>query len=627
MDKWSCANSQGPYNFSEALRIGHSQGGTAAGSFSIDNVKLYIGNQPRNLNLFEEMSTMQLFVYYTNYVKDYLNGASGTASDAKICYEDIATKIGSYWGVKEEGGEETYLFDESTYWSDGADPGVTYDELKAAVDAYHWVAERADAVIEGEMIDSTFKSICDQMDTILSLKGIDNLAKRKSALESLEAYIETNATYVSRFSDTQKAEYELVLADKAAVEKEVEAYTRADEYIQMVEKLAAARDLYSRTVYRNEAAAMMAEMERDSDLGYFDLDAIIAEVAELAEAIALFDEQNALLEEQVIKDNNQLIIDCMARFPATPDEAMKNYASLNKYIVMVRSILLEGNYDEKDALVQEAIAVYNIMNETFYDALQRDHAATVQDLIDQFNAPTTAYINKLGIYRAVKAYLEENAATIDMTHDSIKGIYSQYEIMEEKFGTEEGRDEQWIEYQETLNSNTLKFITLVTQMRFATQYDEILRLRDEAAALFYFMDSSSPEAQLAIENYSACETFLTQAAINGDAFIEIAYALKKADGMQATYLALLKAKAAFADIDPTYVNSIFFTEFIEEKEYTVEFSMAQAVETYQIILSQYTSFVTVINADVEVVLDVVCTVRASFAVNHTMVALFKKFYD
>ena len=44
-------------------------------------------------------------------------------------------------------------------------------------------------------------------------------------------------------------------------------------------------------------------------------------------------------------------------------------------------------------------------------------------------------------------------------------------------------------------------------------------------------------------------------------------------------------------------------------------------------LSQYTTFVSEINADVEVVLDVVCTVRASFAVNHTMVALFKKFYD
>ncbi len=625
VDKWSCAQA-GPFNFTEALRIGHSQSG-AVGSFSIDNLQLYVGDQPRNLNLFNEMSAAKMFAYYTNYVKDYLNGVSGTASDAKMCYEDIASKINLYWGVKEEGGEEGYLFDETTYWSDGADPGITYAELKQAIDDYFWVAERADAVIEGELIDSAFDSVCDQMANILALKGIANLSKRQTALANFEAYVEANASYISRFNAEQQEAYALVLENKVAVEREIEAYSRADAYIQMVEKFAAARDLYSRTVHRNSAASMMAEMERDAALGYFDLNAIKTEVAEFTEAISLFNEQNALLESQIIKDNNKLIVDCMARFPATPEEAMKNYASLNKYIVMVRSILLEGKYNAKDVAVEAAIAVYNVMNETFYDALQRDHAATVQDLIDQFNAPTSAYINKLGIYRAVKAYLEENAATIDMTHDSIKGIYSQFEIMEQQFGTAEGRDEQWIEYQEILNANTLKFITLVTQMRFEAQYSEILRLRDEAATLFYFMDSSSPEAQLAVENYMACEVFLTQAAINGDAFIEIAYALKKATGMKETYRALLKAQAAFADIDVTYVSSLVFTEIANEKEYTVEFTMAQAVETYQIILSQYTSFVTVINADVDVVLDVVCTVRASFPVNRTMVALFKKFYD
>ncbi len=628
-DRWSCAQA-GPYNFTEALRIGHSQGG-AVGSFSVDNIRLYVGDQPRDVNLFEKMSDAKKFAYYTNYVYDYIETGVGTATDAKFCYDEIQARISTYWGTKLDAdgnpGEETYLFDENTYWSDGANPGITYDELKVAVDLYQYVAEHADDVIERQMIESTFLELQERMQKIQEAAGIDKLSTRQSMLAAFDAYVEANLSYIALFSEDQQAAYAQMLVTKEAVLKEVEAYSRVNDYIQMVSKFAAARDLYSRTVYRNDAAMQMASMERDSALGYFDLEAIKVEVVEFTNAIATFDEQNALLEAQILKDNNDLIVDCMARFPATPEEAMKNYSSLNKYIVMVRRILLEGQYNAQDPAVESAIALYNVMNETFYDALQRDHAATVQDLIDQFNASTTAYITKLGIYRAVKSYLEENAATIDVTHDAIKGIYSQYEIMEEKFGTEEGREEQWAEYEIILGSNTLKFITLVTQMRFATQYEEILRLRDEAAMLFYYMDSTSPEAQLAIENYQACEQFLTKAAINGDKFIEIAYQLKKATGMQETYLALLAAKAAFADIDVTYTSSLIFMERVGEAEVAVEFTTEQAIETYQIILSQYTTFVTVINAEVDVVLDVVCTVRAGYPTSRTIVALFKKFYD
>jgi len=625
-DTWSCAMSDS-WNFEQALRIGNSQDATNAGSFSIDNLQIYVGDQPRNINLFSEMSDAQRFVYYTNYAKKYIdsNGATGTASDAKLCYDEAMALHSLYWGIPEGATEKTYLFDpEAEGYVDGGN--VTYAALKQAVDDYLVVAAQADTVIDNAMVAECFKTVKDMIEELKGLTGIDNLNARKTLLDKFNAYIEANVSYLARLNATDAAAYEQCLKDRDAIVKEIEVYSRANEYIAMVNKLAAARDLYSRTVYRAQAQDMMKSMETDASLGYFDLEEVKADVAEFAAAIELFAEQSKLLDDQLIRDNNEIIIDCMGRFPATPEEAMKNYAYLNKYIVLVRSILLEGDYDAKDAGVQEALAVYKKMNDLFYDALQKDHAASLQALIDQFNTET-AYITRLGIYTATKSYLEQNKATIDRSHDAIKGIYSQYEIMHAQFGSEAGREEEWIKYGETLQANTLKFVNIVMQMRFSGNYEELLSLREQAAAVYYYMDSTTADAQLAVEYYHTYEKLLTYKALCGDAFIDAAYALKKAKTMEDTYLALLAAKAAYELADTTYKGALTYTEQAGETTYTVTFSMQEAVETYTIALSQYNSFVTVINGEVNVVLDIVCAVRASFSVNQPIVALFKKFYD
>ncbi len=630
-DAWSCALSDS-FNFSEALRIGHSQGGAASGSFSVDNLQIYVGDQPRDINLFANMSSQQRFAYYTNYAKKYIDtaGESGSAATAKLCYDEAMALHSLYWGTPEGGTEATYLFDETTYWDPTAvgyvDIGLTYAELKQAVDDYRIVAAQADSVIDNAMVEECFNEVKTMVEKLETLSGIANLTARQTLLDTLNTYIETNVSYLARLDEAKAAIYEQLLVRRDAVVKEIEAYSRANEYIVMVNKLAAARDLYSRTVYRAQAQEMMKSMETDSSLGYFDLEMIKADVAEFAAAIELFDAQSKLLDDQLLRDNNEIIIDCMSRFPATPEEAMKNYSYLNKYIVLARSIILEGSYDAKDARVQEALAIYEKMDVLFYDALQKDHAATLQALIDQFNIET-AYITRLGIYNATKSYLEQNAATIDQTHDAIKGIYSQYEIMEAQFGSEEGREEEWEKYGETLQANTLKFVNIVMQMRFSKSYNELLSLREQAAAVYYYMDSTTADAQLAVEYYHTYEKLLTYKALCGDAFIDAAYALKKAKTMQQTYLALLAAKAAYELADTTYAGSLTYTETAGENTYTVTFSMQEAVETYTIALSQYNSFVTVINGEVNVVLDIVCAVRANFSVNQPIVALFKKFYD
>ena len=630
VDAWSCAQSGGTWNFNEALRIGHANSG--GGSFSVDNVKLYIGDAPRNTDLFATMSALKKFAYYTDYVKKYIdtNGAFGTAADAKVCYDEILALHVLYWGIKNEGdAEKTYLFDETTYWSgDAVTPvtDITYEQFKAAIDNYVWVAERAGSILDAAMTAEVYSSIQDQVASIESLGGIANLAKRKGQIATFKAYIETNASYIGMFTDSQRAVYDACLAKIAAIETELGAYERANEYIEMVNKFAAAKDLYSRTVYRSQALLLMQMMETDAALGYFDLDNLKIEVTEFAEAIERYNEQSALLDAQLIQDNNEIIIDCMSRFPATPEEAMKNYAYLNKYIVLVRRIITEGTYNPSDVLVQEALVIYDKMNASFYDALQKDHAAQLQALIDQFNAET-AYITRLGIYTAVTNYLEENASTIDREHSAINAIYTQYAVMDEQFGSEEGKEEQWAEYETILKANALKFANLVVQMRFCESYAELRSLREQAAALYYYMDSSSAEAKLAVEYYHATELLLAQKALDGDAFIDAAYALTKATTMADTYKALLAARAAFLKADTTYEGVLTYTEKSGEITITTTFTMADAVSAYTIALSNYNSFVTVINNEVDVVLDVACAVRATYPVNQTIVAIFKKFYD
>ncbi len=629
-DSWSCANAES-FNFSEALRIGQPSAG--GGSISVDNIRLYIGNQPRDVHRLSGMTDLEKFAFYTQYVKEYIdsNGSFGSATEARTCYDTAYGFFSRYWGYKNEGDtEKTYLFDETTYWDPTVpgyvDPGIGYDAFVKAVDDFVFATTKVDSVIDGALIEEVYKEIQNRITALEALKGIDNLTKRQGLVDDFALYTETNINYISRFNDAQNAVYDACLAKLELIKAEIAAYGRANEYITTVNKLASARDLYSRTVHRSQALIMMQSMETDSALGYFDLETLKMEITAFADAIALFEEQSALLDRQLIQDNDEIIIDCMSRFPATPEEAMKNYSYLNKYIVLVRRIILEGSYTAGNPAVEEALAIYNKMNDSFYDALQKDQAAQLQELIDQFNAET-AYITRLGIYTAVKNYLDENAATIDREHDAIKGIYAQFEIMDAKFGTEEGKEEQWNEYGKILEANAIKFTNLVIQMRFCESYAELLDLREQAAALFYYMDSTSADAKLAVEYYYTTELLLAQKAINGDIFIDAAYALTKATTMEETYKALLVARAAYLAADTTYDGAMSYTETVGETTFSVVFTMADAVSAYQIALSQYDSFVTVMNNEVNVVLDVVCAVRASFPVNQQIVALFKKFYD
>ena len=627
VDAWSCANSAGPYNFNEALRIGNASSG--GGSFSLDNVKLYIGDQPRDTERLSRMSSAEKFAFYIQNANDYIKseGEVGTAAEAKSCYDTAYELHSLFYGYKNEGDtEKSYLFDENTYWDttspDYVDIGISYDDLKAAVDAFIYVEENMDTVINGALTEEALKTLQDMIVTIEGLTGIDNLSKKKAQIEAFYTYIENSLEYIGSFDDEQRAAYEECLKRIEAFEEQVASYALAEEFITMVDKLAKARDLYSRTVYRSQALDMYNSIAKDNAL----LETLQNEIPKFVTAIDLFKEQSNLLDAQLIQDNNKIIVDCMRRFPATPEEAMKNYDYLNKYIVLVRRILLEGSYDPQDLGVQDALVVYNKMNDSFYNALQKDHAAQLQALIDQFNAET-AYITRLGIYTAVKNYLEENEATIDRGHDAIKGIYSQFAIMDAQFGSEEGREEQWIEYGKVLQANAIKFANLVVQMRFCETYAELLDLREQAAALYYYMDSSSADAKLAVEYYHSTEVLLAQKAINGDIFIDAAYALTKATTMDEIYKALLKTRAAYLMVDVTYDGSVSYFETVGETTFGVTFTMADAVAAYEIALAQYNSFVTVINNEVNVVLDVVCAVRASFPVNQQIVALFKKYYD
>ncbi len=665
-DTWSCTLSD-DYDFSEAMRIG---AGNSNGSFSIDNVRCYVGNEIRDTELFDNMSDLELFAYYVKYARNYMFNGIGNVEDAKLACDMLRERINRYWGVKggnsddnsgsqipgDEGSDEeflstdlptdenpaepdgdgenaggtgsnepTYLFDEKTYWDSTitgfVDPGISYEDFKAVVDECLKILALYDEKIESAMKVVVFVELEKKIEELESLQGIDNLTARKTLMTTIETYIETNSTYFTNLDDENLAKYTALLERKSAVEKEIEAYGRANDYILMVDKLAAARDLYSRTVYKAQAESIFALLEYD-----YDVEVLKAGAPQFAEAISIFEAQSLLLDEQLLSNNNEIIIDCMSRFPATAEDAIREYDRLNKYIVLVRDIIAGGIYDDKNLLVQEALVVYDRMNAVFYDALQVEHAKALQDMIDTFNAEGS-YVTRLGIFKAVQNYLVENEATINREHSAILTILSQYEQMEEKFGSSEGLEKEWEIYGEKLKSNAVKFVSIVTQMRFADSYAELGALREEAAKLFYYMDSGDADAKIAVEYYLACETILTQKALLGERFIEAAYALGKAKTMGEIYSAILVAKAAYEVADITYDGKLSFTEIVNEVSVTVDYTMTEAVNQYLIAISSYNSFVSVINNEVNTVLDVVCSVRADFAIHQTVVALFKKFYD
>ncbi len=628
-DTFTCASGSG-YILNAPLRIGHTQSG--GGSFSLDSVSSYVGDRPRDVHRLSGMSDLEKFAFYTQVVTNYIDKGLGTATDAKLALDELKGTIGRYWGVPAESEDDTprYLFDANTYWDETAegyvDPGITYLEFKDTVDICKGILDRATAELENAMKDTVLSKLRADIAQLERLTGMTNFAQRKELLAAINTYIEENLNYIGLFEGAMLAEYENLIERKDLVSIQMDTYERVDEYIKVVNKLVAARDLYSRTVYRSQAKGLMDIMERDDALGAIDLAALKSTIPEFVAAIATFGQQSALVDEALLRDNNDIIVECMSRFPAVAEDAILEYERLNTYMVLVRRIIAEGSYDPEDPLVKEALVVYERMNALFFERLQQDHAKTLQEMIDNFNVEPS-YITRYGIYKAVKAYFEENEDVIDPENDAIKTILSQYELMEEKFGTEEGREREWELYGETLKVNADRFTTMVTEMRLCNSYAELHELVERASEFFYYMEATDAEAKLAVEYYQACESILAQKALCGDIFIESVYALSKTSKMKDVYSALIVASKAYAEADVTYDGVISFTEHLGGATYTVDYTMEQAINQYLAILASYNSFVTVVNEEVGTALDVVCSVRASFAINQPVVALFKKIYD
>ena len=94
---------------------------------------------------------------------------------------------------------------------------ITYEEFKAAIDNYVWVAERAEDLLNAQLTASVYQEIQDQVAEMEKLGGIANLSKRQSRLTDFAAYIEANATYIGMFTEDQRAVYNACLAKIEAI--------------------------------------------------------------------------------------------------------------------------------------------------------------------------------------------------------------------------------------------------------------------------------------------------------------------------------------------------------------------------------------------------------------------------
>ncbi len=284
---------------------------------------------------------------------------------------------------------------------------------------------------------------------------------------------------------------------------------------------------------------------------------------------------------------------------------------VRKYILIIRAAMEEG-YVSTYSGVAQAIVFFDPLFVYYYDLIQLDHIEQLESALSRYETAQT-FIDKKGIFLYVDTYLFEN--DIDFTREDIKAIQERVEAIrlqiEEQEGEGDGEklpssaEQDYIAFLET---NAVKFIDAVAQMKLAKDYATLETTYRNAQQYYYFIAINDDETQHAVEEYMLLESKLRQWQEYSELFIGIINSFSTMDKLDDTYSKLVQAYSIKDQTDATYPG------------------MADALSTYEKAYKTYTDTVNAVNAEVEETVEVMTAKVTPYTVIKTIINFFKKLF-
>lgn len=551
-----------------------------------DNVKVYGGTSYRILDKFDNMSAEDKFNFYV----DYALNSEYTPSNRMYAYNQAIAMISTVGSACDENKEKISNFDSSQIRADAETAHIEkITELMSNVDLDEMNSENVatmGAAIDkiAEYIEENRQSIDQSNPVLIAANALVNEGGVKKVwLENLALYVEnltrfhraTTLASMKRHLEAAETYYKLCELNKASYAATAEL---DPVVIAFTESVSAAGDMTLKSYYDEYVPARMTER-----LNYENSNKIL-ECIEFIELIV--SNKDELTEEEY---QSALLV------------AAKERADyVDPYLTAIRSIVNSKAYDEDVEGIDEALVIFELLDDLFFDIIQSEHFAVIKAKLDRFTV-ADSYIEKAGICTFVENYINDN--DVDMT--TALGVQYLYTLSVYKAELVSYK----IDYEAILEENTKLFIGIVQKMDAYVNYADLKPLYEEALNNYYYsMNVDSDEAKAAVEKFAAYQATIERQEADGAIFVGYVNALKDARRQAQIYRALVRC-AAYADIVDTGVSGV-----------------AKALETYNAKLAEYNASIEPQNSEISEVADAVCALRSN-SIAATVLAVIKNIFS
>lgn len=566
---YSCAK-ENPYIL-KYLRI---TPGFCEGNVSFDNIHIYQGTGPRDVDALQGLSDEAIFKFYVDAMYD-----------------------------------STYSFANRIYAMNQADMMLSKVSGNAALadDVERFNSFNAETEVLVYAREDVYNELCERIEAMSLFNPVTsvNVGDKIKNLASIEKFFKDNATFIipteQRIIDIRNQMNRLtkdinIINDATELVYALQRFARATTYKSMVTHYADVIKWYEK-----------CELEDGDNYDTIKNDPIVVkfETAQDCTLMEFYATATDKMQARLFTENSMKIVDCvnfitsLEGYEDTELFWAENSEEINSYIAVIRRVLESKLYDENYDGFEEAMDKFNVINPYFYSILQREHASVIKAQLDKYLL-TDSYIEKLGCCAFVEKYINEN--DIQEDHEDVAPLLEKYYVY--KMELEEQRDQ----YKDVIEQNTVYFINLVNQLDAYVKYSELKSVYDEALSYYHAINIDTEKAQDAI-----------------DRFLEYQFAIEDIEAsstMLIGYANQLKKITKIRDMYPILVKCATIVERVEPSISGVE----NALKVYNEKLATYNEATSAVNAVVEETVNVTCSVRA-YAIHKSVLDAIKNIFE
>ena len=495
---------------------------------SIDNFIAYEGSYLRTVDLFENMTEPDRFIFYGNYSAN----PDAPNADRIVAYREAQALLDKYYqngdfipaDVNGMTDEELAEFNE---------------KLEAAVNSYNVFVNDGYAELYNEYITANLAQFGELVNEFnaTQVRTIASISDRKVALNAIDMFLSDCGTDIlqSEGSDyiAVKTAYDAIAS---ALNNDIAIVSFCDAVDRFYASSKFGADVMQKH-YNNASEILMTIIDRSvmNEEGF----------ERFSDSFKLYESGADLLAERIRDKNAKTIVDCISFIDEYTDVATweANYDYINRYVVIVRKVVKENNFNAEAEGVAEALEFFYLVDDYFYGLLQQEHADYLGTMLAKY-LEATGYVEKVGICAHLRAYIA--ASDVSLEHELVKSYITALGIYESEL--EQYKDD----YNDVLTQNTVIFKNTVNLMATANGYAELLALYNKAQELYFAMNVGDESIQSELAIYDAMTFQLADMERSSLEFLVAAELLRKAATKEEKYAALVSCYIAAANADMDY---------------------------------------------------------------------------